>query len=679
MSDETIIATGPVRRIGPGTRLNDLYEIDRLVATGGMGEVYLGHAIETGDEVAIKTIKPEFAQSGSAVALFRKEASALHNLHHEAITRYYVFSIDKPLGLPYLAMEFVPGEALSDIAARGPLTVEALDTLRRRLASGLQAAHTLGIIHRDVSPDNVILPDADPARAKIIDFGIARSSLGGATVIGDGFAGKYGYVSPEQLGLHGGNVTPRSDIYALGLVLAEAALGRRLDMGQNPVDVVEKRRSVPDLMGIDARLRPLLEAMLQPVPENRIGSMAEVAAWTSPAGAVRNVSARSAKAFDKARTQAGRPPGARPGSGGRRAILAGSATAALAVIVVAGYLGLQAYGPSADTAVDTGPRLEERAATALPQRRRLDPPSVDAPAPPEPPVLPQVLPQISPQSQATVPAAASPDVPPVPANPRLSTQTGTAFARSTQSVSPAPVNPSPEPLPAITPAPQREAAAAPPVAPVPVAPLTAPIEQVANYIRDYRGGDCFYLSPISVGAREASIEAFGAAAPSFSSFDDAFSSTLGFDAKIQLRLVTAAQCGVVDVLARQSVQRRMKIPKLALNRDRMKSGEELSGTLDLADDGNAEILLVDDEGAVHDLSRNAKRTGRRLTFSLRLQSPAAGARPQLLVGIASTEPLTFLKSGVAPKADELFRTLGEEVARPGSPLGIAVRYLKLGE
>lgn len=667
-AEETIFSAPPARRIGRGTRLNDLYEIDGLVATGGMGEVYRGHAIETGDEVAIKTIKPEFAESGSALALFRKEASALHNLNHEAIIRYYVFSIDKPLGLPYLAMEFVSGDALSDIAARGPLPVEAVDTLRRRLASGLQAAHALGIIHRDVSPDNVILPGGDPARAKIIDFGIARSSLGGATVIGDGFAGKYGYVSPEQLGLHGGEVTPRSDIYSLGLVLAEAALGRRLDMGRNPVDVVEKRRRVPNLAGLDPRLRPLLDAMLQPVPQDRIGTMAEVAAWTSPTGTPKAAFAKSARTTGSARAPADRPSGAPAGRGRRGTILAGSAAAVLAVVAGTAYLGLQAYGPSADSAVDTGLRLEERPAEALPPPQRPDPEPVAVPTQPGS--------QIPAQPELSAPAVVPPNVSPAPPGPRASTSEGSTMATSTRAMPAAPnaADPSPEPPRATNPAPQREAAAVPPAAP----PI-APIEQVANYIRDYRGGDCFYLSPISVGAREASIEAFGAAAPSFSSFDDAFSAALGFDAKIQLRLVAPAQCGVVDVLARQAVQRRVKVPKLALNRDRMRSGEELSGTLDLADDGNAEILLVDDEGDVHNLSRNVRRTGRRLTFSLRLQSPASGARPQLVVAVASTEPLTLLRSGTVPKADDLFRALGEEVSRPGSPLGVAVRYFKLGE
>src|SRR5829696_444629 len=237
--------------VGPGTRLNGIYEIERLIGVGGMGEVYKGRAIQTGDAVAIKTIRPEMAENEAALALFRKEAAALHNLAHDAIVRYYVFSVDPEIGSPYLAMEYVDGEPLSEVLKLGALDFEAVRVLQRRLAGGLQAAHELGIIHRDISPDNVILPAGHVGRAKIIDFGIARSTLlGDVTVIGGGFAGKYGYVSPEQLGLYGGEVKARSDIYSLGLVLAHAMSGRAFDMGGNQLEVVEKRRRVPDLTSI---------------------------------------------------------------------------------------------------------------------------------------------------------------------------------------------------------------------------------------------------------------------------------------------------------------------------------------------------------------------------------------------------------------------------------------------
>lgn len=265
--------------MAPGTRLNDVYEIERLVAIGGMGEIYKGRTVEIGNPVAIKTIRGDLAENDDVLTLFRREASALHNLHHDAIVRYYVFSIDRRVGCPYLAMEFVEGPSLSDLLKHAPLTFEQTRTLVRRLGHGLQAAHDIGIFHRDISPDNIILPEGDIGRAKIIDFGIARFALGDGTIIGGGFAGKLMYVSPEQLGLAGAVVTARSDIYSFGLVLAHALLGRPLDMGGTQAQVLEKRKSVPDLSGIDGRLRPLVERMLQPDPDQRPGSMAELEAW----------------------------------------------------------------------------------------------------------------------------------------------------------------------------------------------------------------------------------------------------------------------------------------------------------------------------------------------------------------------------------------------------------------
>jgi serine/threonine-protein kinase len=268
------------QRVSAGTRLNGIYEIDQPIAAGGMGEVYKGHVIETGDPVAIKLMLPDLAENQAALTLFRKEASALHHVHHDAIVRYYVFTVEPVLRRPYLAFEFVDGRTLSNILHdSGPLTFEAAHKLLHRLACGLQAAHEHGIVHRDMSPDNVMIPYGDVARAKIIDFGIARSNQHG-TVIGSGFAGKFSYVSPEQLGLFGGDVTAKSDIYSLGLVMVETLTGQPLDMGGSHVEVVEKRRKVPDLGAIDMRFRPLLEKMLQPDPAQRPDSMAAVAAWS---------------------------------------------------------------------------------------------------------------------------------------------------------------------------------------------------------------------------------------------------------------------------------------------------------------------------------------------------------------------------------------------------------------
>ncbi|RWM83593.1 MAG: serine/threonine protein kinase [Mesorhizobium sp.] len=278
--DKTRISPN-VANTAVGTQLSGIYELDERIAFGGMGEVYRGHNIQTGDHVAIKIVLPEFARDQTILSLFRKEASILNHLSHDAVVRYHVFTIDPGIGRPYLAMEFVDGQSLFDIMRRGPMPTEDVRKLCHRLASGLSAVHQAGAIHRDLSPDNIILPGGRVERAKIIDFGIARSAtVGGETLIGGKFAGKYNYVSPEQLGLYSGDVSEQSDIYSLGLVLAAALRGKPIDMGGSQFEIVEKRRTVPDLSDIDGDFRGIVEAMLQPDPQDRPISMADIARMT---------------------------------------------------------------------------------------------------------------------------------------------------------------------------------------------------------------------------------------------------------------------------------------------------------------------------------------------------------------------------------------------------------------
>jgi serine/threonine-protein kinase len=278
VEDRTVFQPSAGGSVKPGARLNEIYEIEKLIAQGGMGEVYRGFNIQTGHQVAIKMIRPEYSNDPEIFNLFRREALTLHNLTHEAIVRYFVISVDPDLGRAYLAMEFVDGPSLTKRLAAGALPLDEVKVLQRRLASALETAHQHGIIHRDISPDNIILPDGDVGRAKIVDFGIARSvHRTEATIIGSRFAGKYNFASPEQFGL--GEVTFKSDIYSLGLVLAAALRGRPIDMTGAEVVAIAKRSVVPDLSDIDSAIRPLIRAMLQPLPPNRLPSMAAVAAW----------------------------------------------------------------------------------------------------------------------------------------------------------------------------------------------------------------------------------------------------------------------------------------------------------------------------------------------------------------------------------------------------------------
>jgi serine/threonine-protein kinase len=260
-----------------GATLSDTYEIVEQVALGGMAQVYRARNIHTDEPVAIKLVLPEFARDKTIIALFKKEATVLSRLHHDAIVNYHMFTIEPRMKRPYLVMEFVDGVHLGDFFRTAPLDAESCRTLMIRVASGLAAAHDAGVIHRDLSPDNVILPDGDVAKTKIIDFGIAKAAaVGEGTLLGGKFAGKYNFVSPEQLGLGGGEITERSDIYSLGLIAAAAMLGRALDMSGSHVQVLDKRRVIPDLTGVDPAVRPAIEAMLEPLPDDRPHDMRAV-------------------------------------------------------------------------------------------------------------------------------------------------------------------------------------------------------------------------------------------------------------------------------------------------------------------------------------------------------------------------------------------------------------------
>lgn len=619
MSERTVFTALSPGRAGPGTQLNDLYEIDELLAAGGMGEVFRGHAIETGDPVAIKTIRPEFAGNAQALALFRKEAGALRDVHHGAVVRYYVFSIDRRLDLPYLAMEFVTGQSLAERLRTGPLPFAEVEILRRRLAGGLQAAHEAGIVHRDVSPDNVILPAGDPARAKIIDFGIARTATG-HTVIGDGFAGKYDYVSPEQLGLQGGDVTARSDIYSLGLVLAQASRGRPVDMGASPADFVARRSALPDLTGIDARLRPLLDAMLQPDPRRRPDSMAEVEAW---------------------RPAVPRAPSGN-GRGRLRLLALGGGAAGLALVAAAALLWSQS-APNGPMQPVVAP-LAEKPAPTSPERA----PETD---------------QDRPRDGAT------------PAKRTTDTNRNDVAPEAGPASDPQ-QGPAKDDRPGrsgVPPSAERTADSAR------EAPAPTEMERVASYIRDYRGGPCFFLSPTTVGSGDAAVEAFGTIPEPFRVFDAAFKKQFGFEARIQLRQIEAGQCPVLELIGAQARAKAASVPILRVDGDRIRSGEELRGSIEPGNVRNLRLLLVEGDGTVHDLTSDLKRSQDRTLFAIRLQKPASDAwRPQLLVAVAGAATQNPAQAGAAQHGDVVFSALARLAASPEGAPGIAVRYIKVG-
>ncbi|HKU95180.1 MAG TPA: protein kinase [Vineibacter sp.] len=275
---DTAAAFQSMTPLQPGALLNNTYRIDRMLGRGGMGEVYRGTNVHTGDLVAIKVIRPELVDDPQMRDLFLREATALRKIRHPAIVSYEGASADAS-GRLYLVMDFVEGPSLAQVVTNRPLSPPQVQALRRRIAEGLQAAHEQNVVHRDLSPDNIILRGGDLNHATIIDFGIARrTDISKTSVIGQSFAGKIEYAAPEQFGMFSGVADARSDIYTLGLVLVAASLGRPIDMGISAMAAIQARQKVPDLSQVPAALRPGLARMLAPDPNARPQSMRDVAA-----------------------------------------------------------------------------------------------------------------------------------------------------------------------------------------------------------------------------------------------------------------------------------------------------------------------------------------------------------------------------------------------------------------
>ncbi|OWK30979.1 serine/threonine-protein kinase [Sphingomonas mucosissima] len=265
--------------IKAGDTLNHMFSVRRFIARGGMGEVFEGTSLATDERVAIKVMLPALAADPNVIALFRREAQTLTRLHHEAVVHYRGAATDPELGVFYIVTEYIDGTALSDRLGTLRPDPAALTGLLRRLASGLAAAHRLGAIHRDVSPDNVLLAGDDLTRAKLIDFGIAKDlDPGSKTIVGDGFAGKLGYVAPEQLGDYDRSLGPWTDVYSLGLVILAVARGADLGLGGTLVDAVDKRRAGFDLSALPAALRPIVARMVKVDPADRFRDMEAVLA-----------------------------------------------------------------------------------------------------------------------------------------------------------------------------------------------------------------------------------------------------------------------------------------------------------------------------------------------------------------------------------------------------------------
>ena len=274
MTETDNLSAGRQSSVAAGDILNGIFQIKRFVASGGMGEVFEGVNINTDEIVAIKIMAPAFAEDPLVEAMFRNEARILTKLSHPALVQYRVLAREPSLNLLYIVMDYIDGVSLSDVMDSIGATTTEIIALTRRLATGLREAHKLGAIHRDLSPDNVLLERGRLERARIVDFGIAKNlNPAHGFVAMEGFSGKIGFAAPEQLGDFGGSIGPWTDVYGLGLMVLSLSLGRKFDFGGSLDQAIERRRAPIDLTLVQPELRPLLQAMLVADPASRLRSM----------------------------------------------------------------------------------------------------------------------------------------------------------------------------------------------------------------------------------------------------------------------------------------------------------------------------------------------------------------------------------------------------------------------
>ena len=246
-------------RFLPGTLIFGRYRVIGLIGRGGMGEVYRATDLTLNQQVALKFL-PESANE-RAMARFYDEVRLARQVSHPNVCR--VYDIGTFNGQPFLSMEYVDGEDLASLLRRiGRLPGDKAIEISRRLCAGLAAAHDKGVLHRDLKPANIMIDGRGQVR--ITDFGLAK--LAGHVEGAEIRSGTPAYMSPEQLA--GREVTPRSDIYSLGLVIHEMFTGRRLPPGGMP----------SGLNDVDLGVERVIQRCLQPEPRDRPASALSVAA-----------------------------------------------------------------------------------------------------------------------------------------------------------------------------------------------------------------------------------------------------------------------------------------------------------------------------------------------------------------------------------------------------------------
>ena len=261
------------------------YRLGDLLGRGGMADVYDGLDLRLERAVAVKLLRPEMAARDDVRTRFEAEARAAAGLSHPNAVA--VFDTGEHEGVPYLVMERLPGTTLADRIAEGPVDPVWVCGAACGVLGALAVAHEAGIVHRDVKPGNILV--AADGTAKIADFGIAKSvspsdgSTGGKDLTATGqLLGTPAYLAPERI--EGEPASPRSDLWALGVVLYEALTGEKPFTGRTPLEVasaVVSGNYVPLLTrrpDVDPLLASTVERAMATDPERRFATAGGMAA-----------------------------------------------------------------------------------------------------------------------------------------------------------------------------------------------------------------------------------------------------------------------------------------------------------------------------------------------------------------------------------------------------------------
>ncbi len=292
-----------------GSIIADRYHVTKKLGEGGMGAVYLGEHVKMGRMSAIKVMVSSMANDPDAVARFNREAANAARINHHNVCGIYDFGETED-GVIYLAMEFIEGEALTDTLEReGALGASRATDLLVQSTDALQAAHDLGIVHRDIKPDNIMVAKARGEKdlIKVVDFGIAKAVGGeeGQNVTKTGLVvGTPEYMSPEQLS--GDVLDGRSDVYSIALVYYKMLTGDLPFKADTAQETMIKRLTDDPLPlaaafpsgNFTPEMQAVMDKALQRIPSDRYSTAAEFG--DAATAAASGMSASSPAAFDDA-------------------------------------------------------------------------------------------------------------------------------------------------------------------------------------------------------------------------------------------------------------------------------------------------------------------------------------------------------------------------------------------